>query len=97
VALWQEITPYTVGDLAGIDLVVLLFGRRNGSEHQRMRHLHLLCVWNQMVIDPPGKDRRFHGDRAGLRHAPNPAVQFAARRSDLALLVHTASRVLHAT
>ena len=45
---------------------------------------------------PPGEDRRFHGDRAGLRYRPNPAVQFAARGSNLALLVHTASRVLHA-
>ena len=78
VAFWQEITPHTVGDLAGIDPVVLLLGCGNGSEHQRMRHLHPLGVRKQMVIDPPGKDRRFHGDRAGLRHSPNPAVQFAA-------------------
>ena len=79
VALWQEITPYTVGDLAGIDPVVLLLGSRNGSEHEWMRHLHLLGVRKQMVIDPTGKNRRFHSDRAGLRHRPNSAVQFAAR------------------
>jgi hypothetical protein len=30
-----------------------------------------------------------------LRQSPDPAVQFPARRSDLAFLVHTTSRVLH--
>jgi hypothetical protein len=65
-------------DLAGIDPVVLLLGGGNGSEHQRVRHLQPLGVRKQMVIDPPGEDRCFHGDRAGLRHSPNPPVQFAA-------------------
>ena len=35
----QKISPQAIGNLARINLVVLLFGRGDGSQHQRMRHL----------------------------------------------------------
>lgn len=61
VALGKEITTKTVGDLAGIDLVVLPLGRRNSSQHQGMSNLHLLGMRKQVVVDPPGEDRRLYG------------------------------------
>lgn len=95
-ALRQEVASQAVGDFAGIDLVVLLLGRGDRLQHQRMRDLHRLRMQKQVVINPSGEDRRFHGDHAGLWHRPDPAVQFPARRSDLDFLIHTASCVLHA-
>jgi hypothetical protein len=50
----------------------------------------------QMVIDPPSGDGRLRGNCATLRQSSDPAVQIPACRSDLAFLVHMASRVLHA-
>jgi hypothetical protein len=95
-ALGQEVASQAVGDLAGIDLVVLPLRRRDGPQHQRMGHLHPLGMWKQVVINPAGKNRRFHGDRPGLGKGLDPAVQFTARRTDLAFHVHTTSRILHA-
>ena len=66
-ALGQEVTAQAVGNLAGIDLVVLLLGCCDRSQHQRMRHLHLLGVRKQMIVDPAREDRRFHGDHPRLR------------------------------
>jgi len=96
VALRQEVAAQTICDLAGIDLVVLLFGRGNRPQHQRVRYLHLLGMRKQVVIDPAREDRRFHGDRPGLGKCLDPGVQFASRRIDLAFLAHTTSRILHA-
>ena len=96
VTLWKEIATKTVGDLAGIDLVVLALGCGDGSQHQGVRYLHLFRMWKQVVIDPAGEDRRFDGDRTGLRKGLNPNIQLAPARSHLAFHVHTASRVLHA-
>src|SRR5205823_10816415 len=45
VAFRQEVAAQAVGDLAGIDAIVLLLGRSDGAQHQRMRYLHLLRVW----------------------------------------------------
>jgi len=45
VALRQEVTAQAFSDLAGIDPIVLLLGRGDGAQHQRMRYLHLLRVW----------------------------------------------------
>ena len=94
--LRKEVASQAVGDLDGIDLVVLLLGRGDSPQHQRVRDLHLLCMRKQMVINPTSEDRRFHGNRSGLGESPDPAVQLAACRSDLAFLVHTTSRILHA-
>jgi hypothetical protein len=95
-ALRQEVATQAVGDLAGIDLVVLPLGCRDGSQHQRVGYLHLFGMWKQVVINPSGEDRRFHGDRTGLGKSLDPAIQLAPRRADLAFHVHTTSRVLHA-
>jgi hypothetical protein len=52
-----------------------------------MRDLHLLRTRKQVVINPSGEDRRFHGDHAGLGKGLDPAVQLASIRSDLAFLI----------
>jgi hypothetical protein len=52
VALREEVASQAVGDLAGIDLVVLLLGRCNRSQHQRVSHLDLGGVRKQMIVDP---------------------------------------------
>jgi hypothetical protein len=46
VTLRQEIAAQTIGDLAGIDLVVLLLGRCNRPQHQWMSY-HLLRMRKQ--------------------------------------------------
>jgi hypothetical protein len=74
VALGQEIAAQAVGDLAGIDLVVLPLRRCNGPQHQRVRHLHLFGMGKQMVVNPAREDRRFHGDNPGLRKGSDPRV-----------------------
>src|SRR5260370_19433671 len=94
VTLRQEIAAQTVDDLAGIDLVVLLLGRCNRPQHQRMSYLDLLRMRKQMVVDPACKDRRFHGNRSLLWKCLHPAVQFAPCRPNLAFPVHLASRIL---
>jgi len=96
VALGQEVAPQAIGDLGRIDLVVLLLGCGNGPQHKRVRDLHLLGMRKQMVVNPAGEDRRFHGDHPGLRQSPDPHIKLASGRTDLALLQHTTSRVLHA-
>src|SRR5579862_4447348 len=96
VALGQEVAPEAVGDLAGIDAIVLLFGRRDGPQHQRVRHFYGCGMRQQMVIDPPAEHRCFHRDGARLRKRSHPSVQLAPARADFAFLMHTTSRVLHA-
>ena len=96
VALGKKVTAQAIGDLACINLVVLLLGRSNRSKHQRMRNLHLLGMRKQMIVNPSREDRRFHGDRPGLWQGVNPGIQLAPGRSDLAFPVHLTSRILHA-
>src|SRR5579863_4922617 len=96
VALGQEVASEAVGDLAGIDAIVLLFGRRDGPQHQRVRHFYGCGMRQQMVIDPPAEHRCFHRDGARLRKRSHPSVQLAPARADFAFLMHTTSRVLHA-
>jgi hypothetical protein len=43
-------------DLAGITPIVLL-GRVDGAQHQRMRHLHLLRVRKSTIVDRVGENR----------------------------------------
>ena len=95
-ALRQEIASQAVGNLAGIDRVVLLFGRRDGPQHQRMSHLNRAGVRQQMVINPAAEDRRLHGDGRRLWQGFDPRVQLAPGRPDPAFLMHTTSCVLHA-
>jgi hypothetical protein len=40
VARRQKIAPQTIGYLVGIEAVVLFLGRSDGTQHQRMCHLH---------------------------------------------------------
>jgi hypothetical protein len=71
-ALRKEITSQAVGDPAGIDLVVLLFGRCNRSQHQRVSHLDLGGVRKQMIVDPAAEEpglRPADGDRSGVQQA----------------------------
>ena len=76
VALRQEVPAQAVGDLAGIDPVVLLFGRSHGPQHQRMRNLHCLSMGQQMIVDPAGGDGGFHSHGARLRKRSDPRIQF---------------------
>src|SRR5258705_3307473 len=94
VALWEEVASQAVGELAGIDLVVLLLGCSNRAQHQRVSHLDLGGVRKQMIVDPAAEDRRFHRHHPGLRQRLHPAVQLASGRSDLAFLLHSATHVL---
>src|SRR5437016_7409278 len=96
VAFRQEVAAQAVGDLAGIDAIVLLLGRSDGAQHQRMRYLHLLSVREQLIVDPAGENRCFHGYGPGLRKRLHPAVQFPAFCSDLAFLVNLTARILDA-
>src|SRR5271157_2075103 len=96
VAFRQEVTAQPVGNLAGINPIILLFRRGDGAQHQRMRHLYLGRVWQQMIIDPAREDRGFHRYAPGLRKSLHPAVQFASRCRDLALLQDLPTPILDA-
>ena len=61
-----------------------------------MRYLHLLSMRQQMIVDPAGKNRCFHGHCPWLRKSFHPAVQFASRSSDLAFLVDLPAGILDA-
>jgi len=61
-----------------------------------MRYLHLLGVRQQMIVDPAGENRRFHGHRPGLRKSLHPALEFASRCSDLAFPVNLTAHILDA-
>jgi hypothetical protein len=65
VALRKEVVSQPVSDFVGIDLVVLLLGRRDRSQYQRVSHLDLSGVREQVIVDPAAEDRRLH--RHGLR------------------------------
>jgi hypothetical protein len=39
-----QVTAQAVGDFAGVNSIILLLGRCDRPQHQRMRHLHLLSV-----------------------------------------------------
>jgi NADPH:quinone reductase-like Zn-dependent oxidoreductase len=58
VALRKEVAAQAVGQLAGVDLVVLLLGRCNRTQHQRVSHLDLRGVRKQVIVDPAAEDRR---------------------------------------
>src|SRR5208283_654823 len=66
------------------------------AQHQRMRHLYLGRVGQQMIIDPAREDRGFHGYAPRLRKSLHPAVQFASRCPDLAFLQDLPTPILDA-
>src|SRR5580692_11004820 len=59
-------------------------------------NLHLLGMRKQVIVDPAGKDRCFHGHHSGLGKGLDPGIKFAPRRSDLAFTLDLAGRVLYA-
>ena len=61
-----------------------------------MGYLHLFGMRKQVIVDPAGEDRRFHGYHPGLGEGFDPGIKFTPRRSDLAFLMDLAGRVLHA-
>lgn len=58
-ALGQEIAAQAVGDLAGVDPIVLLFGCGDGPLHQRMSYLDGAGMGQQMIVAPAGEEDRF--------------------------------------
>jgi hypothetical protein len=62
--------------------------RCDRPQHQRMCHLDLFSLRKQVIVDPAGEDRCFHGDRPGLGKCLDPAVQLAAGGTDLPFLMH---------
>jgi hypothetical protein len=96
VAFRQEVAAQAVGDLAGIDPIVLLFRRGDRTQHQWVRYLHLLGVRKQVIIDPPGEDRRLHRHDPWLRKSLYPQIQFPACCSDRPFPVNLATRILYA-
>ena len=95
VALRQEVTTQTIGDLASIDAIVLPLGCRNSPQLQRVRHLYFFRMGKHVIINPTSEDRRFHGDRPGLGKSLDPGVQLTPGCSNRAFHVHTTSRVFH--
>src|SRR5882757_4567351 len=96
VALWEEVASQAVGELAGIDLVVLLLGCSNRSQHQWMCHLDLGGMRQQVIVDPAAEDRRLHRNGPRLGPSLDPAIQLASSGSNLAFLLEQATHVLHA-
>jgi hypothetical protein len=96
VELRKKVASQAVGDLAGIDLVVLLLGCSNRAKHQWVSHLDLRGMWQQMIVDPAAKDRRLHRHHPWLGQSLHPAVQLSPGRPDLAFLLDPGTHVLHA-
>src|SRR5258707_2156907 len=79
VALWEEVASQVVGELAGIDLVVLLLlGCSNRAQHQWMCHLDLGGMRQQVIVDPAAEDRRLHRNGPRLGQSLHPAIQLAS-------------------
>jgi hypothetical protein len=87
VALRQEIAAQAVGDLAGINPIVLLLRRCDGTQHQRMRHFDLLRMRQQMIVEglqkplgavPQGRA----GSQTQFESAAIPGFQFRISEPD---------------
>ena len=96
VTLWQKIAAQTVSDVARINLIVLLLGCCNLMQQQRVSYLDLLCMGEEVVVDPASEDRRFHRYHPWLRQSPHLAVQLSPSRSKLAFLLDLPTDILHA-
>ena len=92
----MRLTMTTPFNTAMPNPVILLLGRGDGAQHQGMRHLHLFRMRKQMIINPPGENRRFHGGHPELRKGLDPRIQLTPGGADLAFTVHMTSCVLHA-
>ena|SRR5438270_11587925 len=94
VALREEVASQAVGEFAGIDLVVLL-GRSNRSQHQRVSHFDLGGAWKRMIVGPAAEDGSLHRHGSWLVQSLYPTVQLASGRSNLAFLLYLVTHVLH--
>jgi len=72
VALRQKIAAQAIANLARINAIVLLFRRRDGWQHQRMRYLQRRSMWLQMIVDPAGKNSGLCTERD--RHESSPRL-----------------------
>src|SRR5215472_16209119 len=81
-AFRQKIAAQAVGDLAGIDPIVFLFGRSDCTQQEWVRYLYMLGVRKQVILDPPGEDGRLHRHDSWLRKSLYPYVQFPPCCSD---------------
>ena len=61
-----------VGDLVGIDAVVLFPRRCNGPQHQWMRYFHRGRMRPEVNVDPTGEDGGFHRYRPRPRERLHP-------------------------
>src|SRR5260370_17333081 len=61
-----------------------------------MCHLDLGGMRQQVIVDPAAEDRRLHRNGPRLGQSLHPAVQLASGRANLAFLLHSTTRVLHA-
>jgi hypothetical protein len=64
-----------------------------GGSGQLQFSLH--CVRKQMIIDPPGEDRRLHRHDPRLRQRPYPNVQLIPRCPDRPFPVDLTARILY--
>ena len=96
VTLRQKIAAQAVANLAGVDAIVLLFCRRNGPQHQRMRHFQGNHMWQQVVVDPAREHGGFHRRGPRLRQCFDPTVQVKACGGNRSFGVNRATAVLHA-
>ena len=95
-AFRQKIAAQAVGDLAGIDPIVFLFGRSDCTQQEWVRYLYLLGVRKQVILDPPGEDGRLHRHDSWLRKSLYPYVQFPPCCSDRPFPLDLAARILYA-
>jgi hypothetical protein len=78
VALREEVASQAVGELAGIDLVVLLLGCSNRAQHQWMCRLDLGGMRQQVIVDPAAEDRRLHRHGPRLGQSLHPTIQLVS-------------------
>jgi hypothetical protein len=92
----QKIASQAVANLGGVNAIVLLFRRCNGSQHQRMRYLQRRGLGPQVIVDPSGKDRGFHRRRSLLWQCFHPTVQVKTGGRSRAFGVNRATAILQA-
>jgi hypothetical protein len=92
----KKVAAQAIGDLAGIDAIVLLLSQCNRPQHHRVRDLHLGRVRQQVIIDPAREDRRLHRHHPWLRQSLEPPVQLIPRCADGPFPVDLTARILYA-
>jgi hypothetical protein len=96
VALGQEVAAQAIGDLSGVDAIIFLLGGGDRLQHHGMRYFHCCSVRFQVIVDPAGKDRRFHRRRPRLRKRFHPVIEVSACCRHFALLVNLSNRIFDA-